>query len=382
MAYGKVDPSGCCERNGSMQVKLGLYLSPDDPRYWDAKKFEHTDWNCKEALAGFQGKAIIDPITGESVPVDWEEYAAWVASLPRTWLKERQFHSHFIYLNPYTMRDGDIEAAIAWHMPNFFKAYNDGWDASPGGMRHGWDVACRIRPERINQTRPEQYAEWKAETLSKASILRTLNIAIAPPVIDGREFPSTDIDVGSAAINRGSIRVLGTGTHFFPSIEGGNPANDDGSLDTVETYVNMTSTGSVEAFTCYEDVSAPSFTCRDLESLGKLSSTGLVSFTGLDIDVLSGDLLGIQATAVDSVKIDMDTSGGTRVWYHIDEAFIVDSTISFNYSFSSWVMSLYGTGETAGWTNIAKVSGITATDLAKIDGVAVADIAKVNGVAV
>ena len=44
--------------------------------------------------------------------------------------------------------------------------------------------------------------------------------------------------------------------------------------------------------------------------------------------------------------------------------------------------SIYGTGETAGWGNIAKVGGITATDLAKIDGVAVADIAKINGVAV
>lgn len=35
-----------------------------------------------------------------------------------------------------------------------------------------------------------------------------------------------------------------------------------------------------------------------------------------------------------------------------------------------------------GWTNIAKVNGVTATDLAKVDGIAVADIAKINGVAV
>ena len=38
--------------------------------------------------------------------------------------------------------------------------------------------------------------------------------------------------------------------------------------------------------------------------------------------------------------------------------------------------------ESAGWGNIAKVGGVTATDIAKVDGVAVADIAKVNGVAV
>ncbi len=36
----------------------------------------------------------------------------------------------------------------------------------------------------------------------------------------------------------------------------------------------------------------------------------------------------------------------------------------------------------AGWANIAKICGVTATDIAKVNGVAVADIAKVNGVAV
>ena len=36
----------------------------------------------------------------------------------------------------------------------------------------------------------------------------------------------------------------------------------------------------------------------------------------------------------------------------------------------------------AGWSNIAKVNGVTATDLAEVDGIAVASIAKINGVAV
>jgi hypothetical protein len=38
--------------------------------------------------------------------------------------------------------------------------------------------------------------------------------------------------------------------------------------------------------------------------------------------------------------------------------------------------------EAGGWTNIAKVNGVTATDLAKVRGIAVADIAKRRGVAV
>jgi hypothetical protein len=38
--------------------------------------------------------------------------------------------------------------------------------------------------------------------------------------------------------------------------------------------------------------------------------------------------------------------------------------------------------EAGGWTNIAKVKGVTATDLAKVRGIAVADIAKRRGVAV
>jgi hypothetical protein len=44
--------------------------------------------------------------------------------------------------------------------------------------------------------------------------------------------------------------------------------------------------------------------------------------------------------------------------------------------------SIAGWGISGGWTNIAKINGVTATDLAKVDGVAVADIAKISGITV
>jgi len=42
----------------------------------------------------------------------------------------------------------------------------------------------------------------------------------------------------------------------------------------------------------------------------------------------------------------------------------------------------WGSEESGGWANIAKIQGVNATDLKLVNGVAVADIAKVNGVAV
>lgn len=43
---------------------------------------------------------------------------------------------------------------------------------------------------------------------------------------------------------------------------------------------------------------------------------------------------------------------------------------------------VYLAEEAAGWANIAKINGITASSIAKYLGIAVADIAKINGVAV
>lgn len=57
------------------------------------------------------------------------------------------------------------------------------------------------------------------------------------------------------------------------------------------------------------------------------------------------------------------------------------TTMDWAFQGQPFVRNEYG-GGIAGWANIAKINGITASSIAKYLGIAVADIAKINGVAV
>ena len=361
--YARVEPSGCTERYGLVQVRLSMCLEEGDFRYDDPSRFHVIDWNSHEARLGYQG--LVDV---EGRPLDLEQYAAWEKSLPRVWLKERGFHNHFIYFDPYTMRDEDITDAIAHHLPNFYKAWTEEWDAVPGGMRHGFDVKCRGRQKRWNKLDPAGYLQRRLDCLLKVDVLKASAITLRPALRDGETFPSTDIDIGPGATDRSS--------HFgdgYTLIDLSNAANDTGSLDTFEFWFYY-SAQVVKAGTFFG--SGTSQTPRDYESIGSVLHGSKQSFTGLNCDVTSGDLLGVYSNG----DLEFDSSGYVGVYYKLEDQLGAGAQ---TYTLSAGpAISIYGTGATAGWSNIAKVAGVTATDLAKIDGVLVADIAKINGVAV
>lgn len=370
--YGKVNPTGTTERYGLVQVRLDLCLEAGDVRYDDPRFFQ-IDTTSTAYLRGYKGK-----VDAEGTPLNPEQYAAWEASLPRVWLTERRFHSHFIYLDPYALRDEQIEAAIGLHLPNFYKAWTEEWDKVQGGMRHGWDVACRRpRPTRFNLTQPELYETRKAECLLKLPILAASTFATRI-VAEGQIFPATVIDVGSAAVDRFS--TLGAKT-TQTIIDYNNAANATGSIDTIETYWGAVGAGnSIKAGT-FADGGSYAMTCRDAEVIGAVAA-GLNSDTGLDITINSGDYIGVdERNGIDGCNLDRAISGFSGVLYAAGQ--YCDPTDNATFSILSGdCLSLYGTGETGGWANIAKVGSVAVGGLAKINGVAVAGIAKMNGVAV
>ena len=89
--YVRVEPSGCCERKGMVQVRFSMYLEPTDYGY---------DKHCVQLPVipeeGYQGK--VDEM-GE--PVDIEDYNKWLDGLPKEW-QNNPFHNHFIYVEPDT----------------------------------------------------------------------------------------------------------------------------------------------------------------------------------------------------------------------------------------------------------------------------------------
>jgi len=178
--YAIVNKSGTTERNGVVQVRLDLCLGKGAYRY-DDSRFYIVDTSSAAYLAGFTGD--------ES---DYKAYETWLDSLPRKWAEHRVFHTHFIYLDPYDYSQSNIEAAMALHLPNFYQAWLEGWDMVRCGMRHGFDVATRIRPPR--------YDDFQRE-LTCLSIVNA--IALEPVTLKGdvvgKLFPSTDIDVGASS---------------------------------------------------------------------------------------------------------------------------------------------------------------------------------------
>jgi hypothetical protein len=338
--YGKVNPTGCTERYGLIQVRLDFFLGKGDARY-DDPRFYQVDPTSKEYLLGYTGK--LDEFGS---PIDLEAYAAWEASLPRIWLPERCFHHHFIYLDPYKLKDEQITSAMALHLPNFYKAWTEEWDKVQGGMRHGWDVATRKpRPTRFNLTQPELYVARRADCLSAVDILKTSEFATQVSET-GETFPSTDIDVGEEATNRASWLNI----YIHTVVTQSNAANDTGALDTIEVWLYS----SASAFWAGSfSFSGAIGTCRDSANLGSVTSGAKRTHTGLDIEVSSGDLLGCKDKTTGG-SIEAGTGGYN--WQYLGNC--IDPDASATFTNRDYSISLYGTGDT-GSTAYSETSAVS-----------------------
>jgi hypothetical protein len=181
----------------------------------------------------------------------------------------------------------------------------------------------------------------------------------------------TAIDVGNAAINRSAAAASSR-----TILDTFNPANADGKLTSVELWAATNLTGcKVGTFSG----SSTTWTSRDVETLGAVTAGSKQTFSGLDIDVMTNDIIGIYYASGTLERTAAGESTGNFLYKEGDQF----GTGSQSYSVSAtYGISLYGIGATTGWANIAKVNGVAAASIAKVNGVAVASIAKVNGVAV
>lgn len=146
-----------------------------------------------------------------------------------------------------------------------------------------------------------------------------------------------EITIGAPAIDRASA---GAGTYTW--VEQSNPANDSGTITSVEVWM-FTEASAAEVATFSEGASNVLST-RDYEALGVVASGSKQTFSGLDMDVQTGDYLGFYAGGVGN--IDRTDSGETGLWYYAsaDKIPCTDETFS---SAAGYMISLYGTGATA-----------------------------------
>jgi len=143
------------------------------------------------------------------------------------------------------------------------------------------------------------------------------------------------IDIGMPAINRANS-FIGPRT----AINKGNPANETGTITSVEIWATTDLT-DCEVATFFV-VSGNNLSTRDHEAIGTVTAGSKQTFP-VDLDVQAGDYLGIYYSGG---EIERD-AGGDSVW--IDSA---DRIPCVDYTFTlppEGIISLYGTGATVGW---------------------------------
>ncbi len=114
MAYVKIEPSGCCERNGMVQVRFCMHLDDKDYGY-DKHHIQVPDFTGAE----YKGK-----VDKDGNPVDFKDYQAWVDSLPKIW-QNNPFHNHFIQVNPDTTETEIMDIAEAFLHEAYIKWAQD-----------------------------------------------------------------------------------------------------------------------------------------------------------------------------------------------------------------------------------------------------------------
>ncbi len=89
--YVRVEPTGCCERKGLVQIRFCFYLEPSDARY----DVHH----IQVPVRPLTDEEVADPKLAELVPKKWQT---------------NPFHNHFIYVEPDTSDEEimDIGGAI------------------------------------------------------------------------------------------------------------------------------------------------------------------------------------------------------------------------------------------------------------------------------
>jgi len=324
MAYGLINKSGSeVWHGGLVKVRFDLFLEPDDARY-----DERYTYVPVIPEGGYTGK-----VDEDGRPIDQKDYDLWLASLSHIW-QLAPFHSHFLRFEPDVSQE-QVEAAILPHIPNFYKAWTEEWDKVPGGMRHGWDVATRTpRPRRYDKefTIPE-LGTRPTECFDKLGLILASNLSVRTKDI-GEIFPATAIDIGGAAVPRSGRSLVS-----WTRLEGSNTANDTGSLDTVEIYANE-DLANAEVATFIPEGS-DTFSSRDFGAIGAVVSGAKRAFTGKDISVATGDVIGIYGT---SGYIESGLSGGGTGWHQSGDQ-IPCTSVTFSTS-TYRPLSLYATGET------------------------------------
>jgi hypothetical protein len=112
--YVKIEPSGCCERKGLVQVRLAMYLGSKDYGYD----------RCYVTVPVFPEKGYTGKVNEMGQPADMDDYKKWVGGLP-TQKVLTPFHNHFIYVESSATEKEIMDLAEAYLEEAYIKWASD-----------------------------------------------------------------------------------------------------------------------------------------------------------------------------------------------------------------------------------------------------------------
>lgn len=330
-AYARLEQSGCrvSDKLDRIRLRFDLYLKPDAPGY----SIHHVPVMIESGEYDKEGNPIMIP-TGE--------------------YRDNPFLCAFIYLTTATsdseiktLEQDILQTGYAYWVSNKYSMRGVNKELNPVlfSKVSEPDLSSRAqKTDRLIEIIASQGEFDLNAGLSLFSFFRSKLIYAGDP-----------IDVGAEAINR----TFSSSIYNYTRVDANNPANDTGAIDTVELYFNAAG-GTVYVGTFSAD--GNDLTCRDSESVGAVSDGSTQQFTGLDIDIETGDYIGLY-DKTGSGSVDTEYSGA-GLWRASGEVIDPEDSDTFTW-YSSRTMSIWGEGETAGGgeppdppTNVSATDGV------------------------
>ncbi len=326
----RFEPSGTHIKDGYLKIRLDFYPNPEDKSYV-AQHVQIVDVNSLEYIVGYQGK-----VDKEGIPLDELDYQKWYDSLPKVWVTNPTL-CNFVVVPP-DITDQELQDYIY----NTFYAdvtttiddiISDIHLLSPFMKDKGVLSAVKVPPLQ-----------------DEAQLITTVNTRLSGLKVDegiakGQVIPVErgSIDVGDSVINRDSGSNLANKTNVSQA----NSANANGTLDTVDIWLDSKA-GTIALWAGTFSFIGNVGTCVDSENMGNVNVGSEQLITGLTITVVTGNYIGICAKGTTAAAVEMSSSGGPPGdWYFSGER--IDPTDSATFSnYSSYPISLYGTGTEAG----------------------------------
>lgn len=336
-------------RTGDTVFKAGIALIPDETD--QSYEFQHV-------------YVPIIPETGIPEGLEGDKLQEWLDALPHEWVTNPTF-THFLKIDPDITKT-DLELKIQEiFTPDvltsadaflFQRSVHDSKFVATGDKAE-WE-AGRKEFSKFRELMAAKHRLGDGLVLPK-DVDKTLIVANANRRFSGSEGeldskgkeldikPGT-IDIGAEAIDR----ALPWGVSST-AVEQSNPANGTGAITSVEVW--FASNGSNVEVATFDEGASNVLSTRDSETLGSVTAGSKQTFSGLDMDVETGDYLGLYGTAG---NIERTNSGGTGIWYKTGDQIPCTSETFTDYS--GRIISLYGEGEEAGAETYTKTVSIDA----------------------